>query len=94
MRVDRMRNKVKKVEGFDVLIGESTNYGYFHSYRGHKQLDDNFNFKFSRAAANNMTVAQWKQRRIPEDVDAEVLDGDGEIVHGRTKLCNVRRSYV
>ncbi|MCS4305721.1 hypothetical protein M2404_000034 [Rheinheimera pacifica] len=43
-----------------------------------------------------MTVSEWKQARFAVQYpryDVEVLDGDGSVVKGQTKLGMVRDSY-
>lgn len=49
-----------------------------------------------RAARDDSTVAAWIETRFARSYPgftAEVLDGAGRVVHGRTKLANVRKTY-
>jgi len=44
---------------------------------------------------NDMTVSEWKGgfRKLYPGYDVDVLDGNGDPVHGSTKLGTVRDSY-
>ena len=49
-----------------------------------------------RMAKNDMTVAQWKDNRFHATYpgyDVDVLDGNGELCQGNTKLGTARDSY-
>ena len=51
---------------------------------------------YERMAKNDITVAEWKLKRFLvayPGYDVDVLDGDGYIVAGNTKLGTVRDSY-
>ena len=89
MKVGLIKNKVKKVEGFDVQILDEE---IQRPYRSDKLLD--FNFDYKRAASAKLTVSQWSRQRMPESTDILVLDGEGEPVHGRTTLNSVRQTYL
>ena len=86
--VKQIKNRVKKIEGFDVLLLNENR----RSFRSDKILDFNYNYK--KAASSATTARQWINRRIPNWVDAAILDGDGNVVHGKTHLGTVRRSYA
>jgi hypothetical protein len=52
---------------------------------------------YERMAKNDMTVAEWKQKRFfpaYPGYDVDIVDGDGYIVAGNTKLGTVRDSYL
>ena len=44
---------------------------------------------------NDMTVAKWKEKfKQPyPGYDVDVLDGNGDVVQGRTKLSTLRDTY-
>ena len=54
-------------------------------------------YPYQRKAANNMTVSEWIDSRIKpiigNDVQIEIIKGDGSSPHGRTKMETVRNSY-
>jgi type I restriction enzyme M protein len=53
-------------------------------------------YPFQRAAKGSWTVAHWRDQRFTpnySDFDVQVLDGLGDVVHGKTHLSRVRASY-
>jgi hypothetical protein len=85
--VGDVTRRVQTVEGFDVSLRKGGN-----KVRCDKWLDVDYDYK--RAASNKMTVSQWKRNRLClEDVEVEVLDNNGEPVHGRKTLRTVRDGY-
>lgn len=57
------------------------------------KVDD---WPYSRAANHTWTVAKWRHTRfeaIYPDFGVEVLDGEGRVAHGKTRLSTVRDSY-
>lgn len=54
-------------------------------------------YKYQRKAASTTNVKDWLESRILPllgNCQAVVIDGNGQIPHGRTKLETVRQSYV
>jgi hypothetical protein len=54
-------------------------------------------YPYKIQAADDITVEHWKTirfRRVYPGFEVDVLDGDGRIVHGNTKLETVRESYI
>jgi hypothetical protein len=53
-------------------------------------------YTYERMAKNDMTVADWKGTRFNPaypGFDVDVMDGNGNICQGNTKLGTVRDSY-
>jgi hypothetical protein len=53
-------------------------------------------YPYKNPAADDMSVEHWKTIRfrwVYPGFEVEVLDGDGRIVHGNTKLETLRSSY-
>jgi len=82
-------SQIGEIEGFDVEFvardGEDLSS---------RRIED---YPYSRAARSNWNVAKWRDERIVPnypDLDIVVFNGDGEQVHGRTLLENVRASYI
>ncbi len=89
MRVDNLEKKIFNVEGFDVRVLENG-----IDKKGNSE--EARSYTFMRASQDSRTVAQWIDERFKETnphFEVEVLDGDGNIVHGRTTLGNVRETY-
>lgn len=55
-------------------------------------------YSYSRKAATTVSATDWYNTRLKpllgNDVDAVIIDGHGNIPHGRTKLDTIRNSYV
>jgi hypothetical protein len=55
------------------------------------------NYNYSRKAASNTSITDWHLTRlkpiIGED-EATIIDGNGNIPHGRTNIETVRNSYI
>ena len=55
-------------------------------------------YSYDRKAATNTSATVWYNTRlkpiIGEDIDAVIIDGHGNIPHGRTKMDTIRNSYV
>lgn len=54
-------------------------------------------YPYKTQASNEMTVERWKTirfRRAYPGFEVDVLDGDGHVVHGNTKLDTLRRTYI
>ena len=53
-------------------------------------------YQYTRKAAENASVAEWLDQRIRPIVDDHgvvVIDGNGNVPHGRTRLSTLRASY-
>lgn len=88
-KIKSIEKKIWDVECFDVTI----------RFNGADVRDDKTGFpqyKFERAAKNDMTVGEWKNNRFNQQYvgyDVDVLDGEGQPVAGQTKLGTVRDTY-
>lgn len=54
-------------------------------------------YVFQRKAAGNASITEWLQQRVLPLINGHgvtVVDGTGAIPHGRTKMENLRASYV
>jgi len=88
-KVSTIVEQVRNVEGFNIKIldGEIQK-----PYCPNKKVD--FSYDYKRAASSKMTVSQWSQQRMPDEVGVEVVNAEGKTVHGRTQLNTVRQSYA
>jgi type I restriction enzyme M protein len=80
--------QIAEIEGFDVEFVARDG-----SDISSRRVDD---YPYSRAARGNFNVAKWKNDRFAAnypDFDVVVYNGDGEEVHGRTLLDNLRATY-
>ena len=83
--VRQVEKRIEEVEGFRVrfLSPEGTDLARRH-------IDD---YSYARAANKAWTVAKWRKSRFTPSYTAfgvEVLDGDGNPVHGKTLLSTMR----
>jgi len=86
-----VENKIWSIERFRVSILHPDGRNVRSDYDGLP----NYN-SYERALSGEMTVADWKEGRFKKaypGFEVEVLNGQGEPVHGATKLANVRDSY-
>ena len=54
-------------------------------------------YSYDRKAATNTSITDWYNTRLKPiigDYDADIIDGFGTNPHGRTKIENVRNSYL
>ena len=54
-------------------------------------------YPYQRAARGTWSVTQWKNERFAvayPDFNVEVIGPDGKDVHGRTRLDNIRQSWI
>lgn len=90
-KVKSVEKKIWDIEGFDIRFINGTN--------GKDVRNDKSGmpqYKYERMAKNDMTVNEWKTNRfkaIYPGFDVEILNGDGELVPGQTKLGTVRDTY-
>ena len=87
--VKSFENLVKDVEGFNVRVCREG-----RKVRGDKKV--NLSYTYRRCAPDNSTVSQFIgcRAQLDDDMYVEVLNNEGQKVHGRTKLNTVRKSYV
>ncbi len=83
--VRQVEKRIEEVEGFRVrfLSPEGTD-------PARRRIDD---YSYARAANKAWTVAKWRKSRFTQSYTAfgvEVLDGDGNPVHGKTLLSTMR----
>ena len=91
-KVKNVEKKIWDVEGFDVTIKHQDGRDLRGDFTGLPQYDN-----YERQAKNDMTVAEWREKRFyPKypGYEVDVLDGDGKVTAGNTKLANVRDSYL
>lgn len=54
-------------------------------------------YNYSRKASSNASLTDWYQTRLKPIIggdDAVIIDGYGNIPHGRTNIETVRNSYI
>lgn len=54
-------------------------------------------YQYTRRAAGNSSVTEWLEQRIVPIVDGHqvvVINGQGEIPHGRTRMERLRSTYT
>jgi type I restriction enzyme M protein len=86
--VRQVEKRIEEVEGFQVrfLSPDGTD-------PSRRRVDD---YRYVNAANKALTVAKWRKSRFTrsyDDFGVEVLDGDGNPVHGKTLLSTVRDTY-
>jgi hypothetical protein len=90
MRVGRVELRIANVEGFLVRIR------HLHGADVRSDREGLPTWPYERAAKDTWSVADWKRERFAPrypGFEVDVVDGDGEPVHGLTKLETVRDSY-
>ncbi|MBV9783705.1 MAG: hypothetical protein JO264_07775 [Acidisphaera sp.] len=53
-------------------------------------------YQYARKAAENASIAEWLEQRIKPIIKGHgvvVVDGNGNVPHGRTRLSTLRASY-
>ena len=89
-KVKNVEKRIWDVEGFAVVI-KSNGRDLRGDRQGLKQYEG------ERASRNNWTVAKWKDNKFAKQypgLEVDVLDGDGNPVHGRKTLGTVRDTYT
>ena len=89
-KVKNVEKKIWDVEGFDVCFKHGGK-----DVRGDKTGLPQYSY--DRCAKNEMTVAEYKKKRFGPNYpgyELDILDGDGNLVSGQTKLSTVRDSYA
>ena len=90
-RVGRVELRISQIEGFLVKIQHLTGADVRSDRSGMPA------WPYERAAKDAWTVAEWKRERFQQTYpgfNVEILDGDGNPVHGGMRLENVRDTYV
>jgi hypothetical protein len=89
-KVKNVEKRIWDIEGFAVII----------KYNGRDVRSDYSGLPqytvYERMAKNDITVAAWKENRFYPSYpgfEVDVLDGDGNVCQGNTKLGTVRDSY-
>ena len=88
--VRSFEGQVRLIEGFDIRIRHDGG----RDARDDMKLDAFY--PFVRAAPGTHSVKHWRDSRFARtlgDLQVEVLDAAGHVVHGRTQLRTVRRDY-
>jgi type I restriction enzyme M protein len=87
--VKTVSSQIQEVEGFDVeFVPRDV------SDVSSRRVED---YPYQRAARGSWSVTRWKQDRFESnypDFEVQVLSPDGEAVHGRTLLDNLRAQYL
>ena len=88
-KVKSVEKRIWDIKGFDVAFQQNG-----RDVRGDRQGVPQYSYQ--RAAKDDMTVSEWKDLRFfpsYSGFDVNVIDGDGNSVHGSTKLGTVRDTY-
>lgn len=83
MKATEIENMVFELEEVRIVIRATWN----------QELGD---FKYDRKAANTTSVSEWLDQRIRPLLnghDVVVINGSGELPHGRTRMDRLRQSY-
>jgi hypothetical protein len=89
--VKKIEARIKKIEGFNVQIRHQ-NGRDVRSDRGLLPA-----YPFERMLKNSNSVSKWKRGRFKRSYpgfEVDVLDASGDKIHGRTRLSNVRDTYL
>ena len=89
VQIKNVEKKILDLEGFEIEFWQNG-----HNVPGNK--DGLPQYQYMNMAKNDMTVQEWKRARFKKcfpGYDVEVLDGNGQPVHGATKLGNLRDGY-
>lgn len=90
-----VERQIRRLEGFDVRIRYGTpGPGKGRDVRGDRRSVAGY--AYERCRSDGDTVSAWIEGRFSPNYGGfvvEVLDAAGKVVHGRTKLRNVRASY-
>lgn len=86
-----VEKRIWDVEEFDVIIRRADG----RDVRGDKAGTPMY--PYSRKAKDDMTVAEWRDRRFRQHYpgyEVDVLQGDAQAAQGNMKLSTVRDSYA
>lgn len=93
--IKNVEGQIRRKEGFNVRIRYGApGPGKGRDVRGDRQAISGYSY--ARQRSGDDTVAAWITSRFAPNYGGlvvEVLDAAGKVVHGRTKLRNVRSSY-
>jgi hypothetical protein len=90
VKVKTVEKRIWDTEEFDVII-KRNGRDVRADFSGIPQYP-----AYERKAKNDMTVAEWRDKRFSPaypGFDVDVLDGNGNVCPGNTKLGSVRDSY-
>lgn len=88
-KVKSVEKRIWDIEGFDVAFQQNG-----RDVRGDREGVPQYSYQ--RAAKDDMTVSEWREIRFfpsYSGFEVAVIDGDGNAVHGGTKLGTVRDTY-
>ena len=91
MKVKNVEKRIWHLEGFDVVIRNDNG----RDVHGHRSDFPPYDYTYQ--AKHNMTVGDWKRTRFKSKYigfEVDVLDAEGDIVPGQTKLSTVRDTYL
>ena len=89
-KVKNVEKHIWDVEGFDVAFHQN-------GKDVHGAKSGIPQYSYLKAAKNNMTVSEWKNKRFGQSYvgyDVVIYDGDGNEVSGQTNLGTVRDTYL
>lgn len=90
-KVKNVEKKIWDTEGFDVEFRKN-------GKDVHGAKDGLPQYPYSKAAKNDMTVSEWRQKRFSQSYpgyEVAVYDGDSnEVLAGQTKLGTIRDTYI
>ena len=89
--VQQVENKIRRVEGFRVLIRHPDGRDVRGDRRAFPQ------YQYTRAMQNRASVTDWAVGRFGTSYpgfSVDVLKVDGSKAHGRTRLSTVRDTYL
>lgn len=89
--VRSVERRIRRVEGFDVVIRHPADGHNVRSDRGHFPA-----YQFRHRAGDGETVERWKASRFGQrylGFGCDVLDARGRSVRGNTRLKTVRGTY-
>lgn len=90
-KIVNVEKKIWDVDGFEVKFKHPEG----KDVRG--DLSIGVQYAFENAAKNDYTVKEWKDKRFSATFTGykvDVLNADGSVADGRTKLSNVRDTYL
>ncbi len=90
-KVKNVEKRIWDVEGFAVAIKYKNGRNVRGDFGGMKQYPS-----YDRMAKNDMTAADWKEKRFYpnyQGYEVDILGGNGDVCQGNTKLGTVRDSY-
>ena len=89
-----VERKIRRTEGFDVRILRPADTSRRRDVRGDKQKMPPYHY--TNAADGEWTASKWKESRFHPTYpgfDVEVLERNGSVADGHTRLVTVRATY-